>query len=62
MTKRHDVLCQCGWGQMGMLESEIPELCPVCGFDFFEYAMLADCFEDDDDDDNDDDDDFLEGF
>ena len=48
---------------MGMLESEIPHNCPVCGFDFFEYSMLAECFEEDDDDDFDDDnDDFLGGF
>jgi hypothetical protein len=33
MTK-HDVLCQCGWGQLAIEEKDIPELCPVCGFDF----------------------------
>lgn len=27
---RQDVLCQCGWGRLGMEESEIPDRCPVC--------------------------------
>lgn len=35
---RHDVLCQCGWGQLAMREEDIPEHCPVCGFNFWEYA------------------------
>lgn len=35
---RHDVLCGCGWGKFGVPESEIPQFCPVCGFDFWEYA------------------------
>jgi hypothetical protein len=26
----HDVLCQCGWGRLGMEEGEIPDRCPVC--------------------------------
>ncbi len=32
--KRHDVLCQCGWGKLGCLESELPEECPVCGYEW----------------------------
>jgi hypothetical protein len=28
---RHDVLCGCGWGEMGMKEEDIPHCCPVCG-------------------------------
>ncbi len=36
--KRHAVLCGCGWGNMGMLESEIPDCCPVCGFDIGDYG------------------------
>lgn len=28
---RHDVLCQCGWGQLSVPESQIPTNCPVCG-------------------------------
>lgn len=34
--ERHAVLCGCGWGNTGMLESEIPEYCPVCGCDIGE--------------------------
>ena len=30
-TRRVPVLCGCGWGNLGMLESEVPENCPVCG-------------------------------
>ena len=36
--KRQAVLCGCGWGNMGMLESEIPDCCPVCGFDIGDYG------------------------
>jgi len=36
--KRHAVLCGCGWGNTGMLESEIPDCCPVCGFDIGDYG------------------------
>ena len=28
---KHDVLCGCGWGRLGMPESEIPLHCPQCG-------------------------------
>ena len=38
IEERHDVLCGCGWGILGCLESKIPQFCPVCGFDFWEYA------------------------
>jgi hypothetical protein len=27
-----DVLCQCGWGRLGMPEGEIPDYCPVCSY------------------------------
>ena len=26
------VLCQCGWGSLGMRESDVPDECPVCGY------------------------------
>jgi hypothetical protein len=32
------ILCQCGWGMLSIPESKVPELCPVCGFNFWEYA------------------------
>ena len=31
---RHDVLCQCGWGRLACPEEELPDYCPVCGYDF----------------------------
>ena len=36
--EKHDVLCQCGWGRLSIPKSEIPEKCPVCGFNFWEHA------------------------
>lgn len=36
--QRHDVLCQCGWGQLQMPESEIPERCPICDFNLRELG------------------------
>jgi len=36
--ERHDVLCQCGWGILACPESQLPDECPVCGFDFAAYA------------------------
>jgi len=60
--QRHNVLCGCGWGQMNVPESEIPHNCPVCNFDFFDFALMAECFEEDDDCDDDDNDNFLGGF
>lgn len=38
LNMRHAVLCGCGWGNMSMLESEIPDYCPVCGFDIGDYG------------------------
>ena len=35
---RHDVLCQCGWGQLAMPADEVPQFCPICGFDFWSYG------------------------
>ena len=26
------VLCQCGWGSLAMLASEVPAHCPVCDY------------------------------
>ena len=31
---RVDVLCGCGWGQLGCPRSELPVSCPVCGYNF----------------------------
>jgi len=31
---RGDVLCGCGWGQLGCPRSELPVSCPVCGYNF----------------------------
>ena len=30
------VLCQCGWGSLGMRESDVPDECPMCGYRFRE--------------------------
>lgn len=38
----HDVLCGCGWGRLACPESEIPDNCPVCGFDFYAFANGGD--------------------
>jgi hypothetical protein len=35
---KHDVLCGCGWGQLAVPEDQVPNNCPVCGFDFWAYA------------------------
>lgn len=40
---RHDVLCGCGWGRLAMLESDIPEHCPLCG-----ATLLQGCEDPDD--------------
>lgn len=32
--ERVHVLCQCGWGRLAIPESEVPDFCPICGFDF----------------------------
>ena len=37
--RRVNVLCQCGWGRLAIPESQVPNNCPVCGFDFYEYAQ-----------------------
>jgi len=34
MQTCHDVLCQCGWGRLACPESELPDYCPLCGYDF----------------------------
>jgi hypothetical protein len=31
---RVDVLCGCGWGRLGIPESQVPDECPVCGHRF----------------------------
>ena len=31
------VLCQCGWGSLVKAAEDIPENCPVCGFNFKEH-------------------------
>jgi len=31
-VKMVQVLCQCGWGSLGMRESDVPDECPVCGY------------------------------
>lgn len=30
------ILCTCGWGTL-MANSNLPEFCPVCGFNLWEY-------------------------
>ncbi len=35
--RRVPVLCGCGWGSLAMLESEVPEYCPVCGGDLLTH-------------------------
>lgn len=37
------VLCQCGWGRLGIVECDVPEYCPVCGFDFWSYGGAPVC-------------------
>lgn len=37
--KRFDVLCQCGFGRLGVRFEDVPAQCPVCGFDFEQHAM-----------------------
>jgi hypothetical protein len=34
--ERVPVLCGCGWGSLGMPTCEVPETCPVCGFNLWE--------------------------
>ena len=29
--KRVDVLCQCGWGRLGIALTDVPNFCPLCG-------------------------------
>lgn len=35
---RVDVLCGCGWGRLGLPQCDVPEFCPLCGFDFWSYG------------------------
>jgi hypothetical protein len=32
------VLCGCGWGRLGLPQCDVPEFCPLCGFDFWSYG------------------------
>ncbi len=41
-AERYDVLCPCGWEQLAQLKKGIPEFCPVCGFDLWEYTDAID--------------------
>lgn len=43
---RVELLCQCGWGDLAIEEEEIPEYCPVCGFNLWKYFGLCDYEED----------------
>ncbi|MHC4278221.1 MAG: hypothetical protein ACYSTI_13020 [Planctomycetota bacterium] len=36
--EHHDVLCGCGWGRMNCPEDQIPERCPQCNFNLWEYS------------------------
>jgi hypothetical protein len=36
MGQRTDVLCGCGWGRIGIPLDDVPQECPVCGFNFWE--------------------------
>jgi len=42
---RVDVLCQCGWGRLGIEEIEVPPFCPRCGFPLAELGerFLCEC-------------------
>jgi len=33
--ERYPVLCGCGWGNLSLPACEVPQFCPVCGFDFW---------------------------
>lgn len=33
---RVPLLCGCGWGRVAIPECEVPETCPLCGFNFWE--------------------------
>ena len=35
------VLCQCGWGNLGMRTTEVPHECPVCGHGLAVMVELA---------------------
>lgn len=39
----HDVLCNCGWGEIGMKACDIPNHCPMCGHDFWAMGGTPDC-------------------
>lgn len=46
MSGRHEttaVLCQCGWGLLSVKVCEVPETCPICGFDFWSYFGAPEC-------------------
>jgi hypothetical protein len=45
---RTDLLCQCGWGNLAIEEEDIPEHCPLCGFDLWGYFGLVDHTEEED--------------
>ena len=36
--RRVDWLCGCGQGRLGVLESEVPDFCPLCGHPIGEGA------------------------
>ena len=33
---RVPVLCGCGWGLLAVSECDVPEECPLCGFNFWD--------------------------
>lgn len=43
----YTVLCQCGWGSLVMIAQDIPDNCPVCGFNFKEHSNGNETFMDD---------------
>lgn len=40
MSQYQDVLCGCGWGRLACPVEDIPEHCPTCGFNLWEYFDL----------------------
>lgn len=43
--ERVPVLCGCGWGRLSIPSCEVPEECPVCGFNFWDHFGAPDACE-----------------
>jgi hypothetical protein len=40
MSDREDVLCGCGWGRLACPIEQIPEHCPMCNFNLWDYCAI----------------------